>query len=63
MIWAVLLVLFAAGSLWRTVLFWEWLTGCALLGVPLGIAAGEWGTAAASLLFFAGCCWHWSRVA
>lgn len=60
--WGILIFVLIIGSLFRSDLFWELLTGAALFGIPISIAAGEWGAAAASALFLAGCIWHWGRV-
>lgn len=63
MILGVFLFVVLAVSVARTSVFWELLTGATLIAVPICIAAGEWATALASLLFFFGCCWHWWRTA
>jgi hypothetical protein len=63
MIWGLLFVAVAVGSVTRTSLFQDYACGAAVVGIPLAVVRGEWGLALFCVAVVAVFVWHWGRTA
>lgn len=62
MLWGLLFVAVAAGSLSRTSLFQEYVCGAALIGGIIAAVQGDFGTALFGAGVVAACVWRWSHA-